>query len=264
LEFYGELTGSLFKVGSFTGAAGAIRDITERKQLEQAVEKARADFLFAVSHELKTPLHVMGVTQEMIESLPEERRLAQFRQYGDIWRRNLMRLRFIIENLVDSQRPTGMGFKLEKRPANLMDLAREVARELEPVASARSVQLHIEGASLLLASMDGNAVRRLLENLLTNAIKFSHLGGEVEIRLRTQDEMVCLEVCDFGMGIDPHIKPFLFQPFYRSPEALKVGVQGTGLGLYVSKMIAEAHGGAISLDSEPGKGATVTVRLPLG
>ncbi|MBE3088116.1 MAG: PAS domain S-box protein, partial [Chloroflexi bacterium] len=67
-----------------------IIDITEHKQLEQTMEKARADFLFAVSHELKTPLHVMGVTQEMIESLPEEQRVAQFRQYGDVWRRNLM------------------------------------------------------------------------------------------------------------------------------------------------------------------------------
>jgi PAS domain S-box-containing protein len=240
-----------------------IIDITERKQLEQAVEKARADFLFAVSHELKTPLHVMGVTQEMIESLPEAQQVAQFRQYGDVWRRNLMRLRFIIENLVDSQRPDEMGLKLEKQPTDLMDLAREVARELEPVASARSVQLCFQGESLPPLPLDRNAVRRLLENLLTNAIKFSRLGGQVEIRLRADGEMVCLEVCDFGMGIDPRIKPFLFQPFFRSPEAVKAGVQGTGLGLYVSKSIAEAHGGTISLESKPGTGTTVTVRLPL-
>jgi signal transduction histidine kinase len=199
----------------------------------------------------------------MIESLPEERRLAQFREYSDLWRRNMMRLRFIIENLVDSQRPAGMGLKLEKQPTNLMDLAREVARELEPLASARSVQIRFQGEPLPSLSLDRNALRRLLENLLTNAIKFSHPGGEVEIRLRTAGEMVCLEVCDFGMGIDPQIKPFLFQPFYRSPEALKAGVQGTGLGLYVSKMIVEAHGGTIQLESEPGKGATVTVQLPI-
>jgi signal transduction histidine kinase len=237
-------------------------DITDRKRLELAVEKARADFLFAVSHELKTPLHVMSATQEMIESLPEEWRFAQFRDYSDIWRRNMMRLRFIIENLVDSQRPEGMGFKLEKRPADLMDLTREITAELEPLASVRSVQLRFQGESLPPASMDVNAVRRLLENLLTNAIKFSRFGGQVEIRLRTQGEMACLDVCDFGMGIDPQIKPFLFQPFYRSPEAIKAGVQGTGLGLYVAKMIAEAHGGTIQLESEPGKGTTVTVRLP--
>jgi len=238
-------------------------DITERKQLEQAVEKARADFLFAVSHELKTPLHVLGATQEMIESLPEERQLARFRQYGDLWQRNLMRLRFIIENLVDSQRPTGMGFKLEKQRVSLADLALEVIDELEPLAATRSVQLRFQGESLPPLALDRNAIQRLLENLLTNAIKFSHLGGQVEIRLRLQEETVRLDIADSGIGIDPHIKPFLFQPFYRSPEAVKAGVQGTGLGLYVSKSIAEAHGGTISLDSEPGKGATVTVRLPL-
>ena len=242
---------------------GTFQDITDRKRLEQAMEKARADFLFAVSHELKTPLLVMGVTQEMIEFLPEEQRLAQFREYSDVWRRNLMRLRFIIENLVDSQRPTGIGFKLDRRPANLMDLAQEIATELEPLASVRSVQFFFQGGPLPPLSLDRNAVRRLLENLLTNAIKFSHLGGRIEIRLRAQGEMVCLDVCDFGMGIDPLIMPFLFQPFYRSPEAIKAGVQGTGLGLYVSKMIAEAHGGTIQLESEPGKGTTVTVRLPI-
>ncbi len=263
LEFVAELSGSLFQVGSFTGTAGTIRDITERKQLEQAVEKARADFLFAVSHELKTPLQVMGATQEMIESLPEERQLARFREYGDLWQRNLMRLRFIIENLVDSQRPTGMGFKLEKQRVSLADLALEVIDELEPLAATRSVQLRFQGESLPPLALDRNAIQRLLENLLTNAIKFSHLGGQVEIRLRRHEETVRLDIADSGIGIDPHIKPFLFQPFYRSPEVVKTGVQGTGLGLYVSKSIAEAHGGTISLDSEPGKGATVTVRLPL-
>ena len=103
---------------------------------------------------------------------------------------------------------------------------------------------------------------RLLENLLVNAIKFSHPGGHVEIRLHAQQEGACLEICDSGMGIDPQIKPFLFQPFYRSPEALKAGVQGTGLGLYVVKLIVESHGGTIQLESEPGKGTTVAVQLP--
>ncbi|MEI6308744.1 MAG: PAS domain S-box protein [bacterium] len=239
-------------------------DITERKQLEQTMEKARADFLFAVSHELKTPLLVMGATQEMIEALPEERQAAHFRQYGDIWRRNLMRLRFIIENLVDSQRPDKMGLKLEKRPTDLLDLTREIIAELEPVASACSVQFHLQGGTLPLLSIDRRAVMRLLENLLVNAIKFSHHGGLVEIRLRAQEEGVCLEICDSGMGIDPQIKPFIFQPFYRSPEALKAGVQGTGLGLYVVRLIVESHGGTIQLESEPGKGTTVAVQLPWG
>jgi len=242
---------------------GCISDITERKQLEQTMEKARAEFLFAVSHELKTPLLVMGTAQQMIESLPEERQSIQFRDYSDIWRRNMMRLRFIIENLVDSQRPAGMGLKLERRPANLMELAREIVDELEPIASTRSVQLRIQGGSLPLAAVDRNAIQRLLENLLINAIKFSRPGSQVEIRLRTEGGMICLEVCDFGMGIDPQVRPFLFQPFYRSPEALKAGVQGTGLGLYVSKMIAAAHGGSIQLESELGKGTTVTVLLPI-
>ncbi|MCX5975844.1 MAG: hypothetical protein NTV33_03185, partial [Coprothermobacterota bacterium] len=98
-----------------------MQDITERKRLEQEATKARADFLFAVSHELKTPLFLMASAQELLESLPEEQRAGRFLEYGEIWNRNLHRLRHLIENLVDSQRSEGMGQKITPVPTDISE-----------------------------------------------------------------------------------------------------------------------------------------------
>ncbi|MEI6310082.1 MAG: HAMP domain-containing sensor histidine kinase, partial [bacterium] len=240
------------------------RDITERKRLEQETAKARAEFLFAVSHELKTPLFLMVSSQELLESLPADQRAGRFLEYGEIWRRNLIRLRQIVENLVDSQRAPGMGMKLEKQPLSAAAVAEEVIKELEPVALTKRVKLILEAEPLPEIALDSRAWKRLMENLLTNAIKFSPAGGEVKIRFTRLDEGFQMAVIDHGSGISPQALPFLFTPFYRSPEALRTGIQGTGLGLYVVKMIADAHDCSVEVESEEGKGTKVTVRLPRG
>lgn len=85
----------------------------------------------------------------------------------------------------------------------------------------------------------------------------------VRVNLEQEGERAFLQVDDEGVGFDPEVLPLIFQPFYRSPEAVRAGIQGTGLGLYVARLIVEAHGGSIQLDSEPGKGCRVAVRIPL-
>ncbi len=249
--------------GQPTSMVFVIRDITDRKLLEAEVDRARAEFLFAVSHELKTPLLVLSATQEMLEILPEEQQVERFRDYGFVWRSNLLRLRHIIENLVDSQRMPGMGMKLEKQLLSAEAIAAEVIIELEPVALTKRVKLILEAEPLPEVALDSHAWKRLLENLLTNAIKFSPSGGEVKTRFTRLDEGFQMAVIDRGSGISPQAMPFLFKPFYRSPEALRTGIQGTGLGLYVVKMIADAHGCSVEVESEEGKGTTVAIRLSL-
>jgi len=250
--------------GQPTSMVFIIRDITERKQLEAEVDRARAEFLFAVSHELKTPLLVLSATQEMLEILPEEQQVERFRDYGFVWRSNLLRLRHIIENLVDSQRMPGMGMKLEKQLLSAAAIAAEVIKELEPVALTKRVKLILEAEPLPEVALDSHAWARLLENLLTNAIKFSPTGGEVKTRFTRLDEGFQMSVIDHGSGIAPQAMPFLFEPFYRSPEALRTGIQGTGLGLYVVKTIADAHGCSVEVSSKEGEGTTVTVLFPWG
>ncbi len=241
----------------------SVRDITERKRLEQEMTKARADFLFAVSHELKTPLFLMAASQELLESLPEEQRAGRFLEYGEIWDRNLHRLRHLIDNLVDSQRTEGMGLKITLVPTDMREILQQTLKDVDLLARRRRISFHLQLDELPPIPADPESIHRLFENLLTNAVKFSSTGGEVEISLTLEGEEALFAVRDYGPGIPTLEIPQLFQPFQRTTGSNRAVIPGTGLGLYTAKLIAEAHGGSISLASEEGKGTTVAVRLPL-
>ncbi|MEI6530980.1 MAG: histidine kinase N-terminal 7TM domain-containing protein [bacterium] len=246
------------------GAAvlGIVRDITERKQLEKETAKARADFLFAVSHELKTPLFLMTAMMELIKSKPDGERQQQFLAQEETWIRNLARLRLLINNLVDSQRTADLGTQLNRIPTDLASLVRQATEDIDIFAVKQSVTWQLDLDPLPDLPLDPEAIERTLHNLLSNAVKFSSPGGIVQIRLRTQPDSAVLEVEDHGKGIPASEMSHLFQPFARAGGSIKAVIPGTGLGLYVSKILVEAHGGAISLRSEEGVGTTVTVTLP--
>jgi len=263
-KFIGELTGSLFQVDGFTGTAGTIRDITERKQLEREAEQARADFLYAVSHELKTPLFLMTASLELFKGLPPEERQRKYLELEEVWQRNLLRLRFLINNLVDSQRTKTIGVRLSRVPTDLTALVRQAVADLDVLVQRQNLHIELGLAQLPPLMLDAEAVERTLHNLLSNAIKFSSREGKMEVRLGLEEGGILLQIEDHGQGIPAEVLPHLFQPFARAGATVKAVIPGTGLGLYVSRILIEAHGGTISLSSEPGKGTTVTVRLPLG
>jgi PAS domain S-box-containing protein len=242
---------------------GGCVDITERKQLEREMVKARTDFLYSVSHELKTPLFLMTAMMELIQSRPEEDRQRQFMAQEETWIRNLVRLRLLINNLVDSQRTADLGTQIHRVPTDLGALVQRATQDLDVFAVKQSLTWQMDLDALPDLPLDPEAIERTLHNLLTNAIKFSLPGGTVHVRLRAVPDRVVLEIEDHGKGIAEESLSDLFQPFSRSSSAIKAVIPGTGLGLYVSKILVEAHGGSISLRSEEGKGSTVTVTLPL-
>ncbi|MEI6309847.1 MAG: PAS domain S-box protein, partial [bacterium] len=249
--------------GAIVGAIESLRDITERKELEAAVERTQMDFLFAVSHELKTPLLIMAATEEMVELLPVEQRVERFREYADVWKRNLIRLRTIIDNLVDSQRSPRTGMKLSPQPTDLGALVGRVLEELAPLREKKGLRARRELDPVRPLSLDPEACARILTNLLTNAIKFSPASGAIWIGLREEADQAVLRIHDEGPGIPAEEMPNLFQPFRRGAGVVRAVVPGTGLGLYVSRILSEAQGGTIELESVAGRGATVTVRFPL-
>jgi PAS domain S-box-containing protein len=238
-------------------------DITERKQLEERIRQVRGDLLFAVSHDLKTPLQVLNQSQEMLSALDPGKALAQFQEYRQIWQRNLQRMERMINNLVDSQRGEDDRFPLHLAPCHLEEIVRQVVEDLTGYALASEVQFDLNLPFIPESSCDQEALARVVENLLTNAVKFSPKGGRVEIRLGMEGNAAHLEVEDHGAGISLEEQAQLFQPFQRGHSAHRKGVPGTGLGLYVCRRIMEAHGGTISLQSTEGVGTTVTVTLPL-
>ncbi|MCR4428194.1 MAG: PAS domain S-box protein [Caldiserica bacterium] len=249
--------------GNFIGTMAIISDITERKILEREAEKARSDFLFMVSHELKTPLFLMASAQEMLASLPEDQRRAKFLEYEELWNRNLIRLKMLIDNLVDAQRTEKMGLKLNLQRSDIRPLVEQSISNLQVLAQRKGIRFTRKFEALPPVDVDPEAIMRIMHNLLSNAVKFSFPNGEVEVVLKEEEGQAKIIVRDFGSGIDPEIQPFLFKPFIRAPEALKAQISGSGLGLYVSKVLVEAHGGTISLQSQPGKGTSVVVSLPI-
>ena len=241
-----------------------VLDITDRKQLEERIRQVRSDLLFAVSHDLKSPLQTLRQTQAMLSQLPPAEALARFQEYGEIWRRNLQRLERMINNLVDSQRGEEDRFPLLLVSCDPGEIVQRVAEDLTGYALALQVAFDLNLQPVPQGSCDQESIGRVVENLLTNAVKFSPQGGRVEVRLGMEGDTLLLEVEDHGAGIPANEQEQLFQPFQRSRSAQQKGIPGTGLGLYVCRRIIEEHGGTITLTSEERKGTKVTVRLPWG
>ena len=184
--FWAQVSLQRTQIGGEDRIMSSVRDITDRKRLQLEATKARADFLFAVSHELKTPLFLMASAQELLESFPAEQRSGRFLEYGEIWNRNLHRLRHLIENLVDSQRTEGMGLKITLVPTDIKEILQQTLKDVELLARRQRISFRLQVDELPQLPADPESIHRLFENLLTNAIKFSPPNGEVEISLALQ------------------------------------------------------------------------------
>ena len=142
-------------------------------------------------------------------------------------------------------------------------LAATLVDQLEPVARAKGLGLRCDHAELVIVQGDPDWLKRLVLNLLDNAIKFTPDGGRVVVAVSRQGTRARLTVRDTGIGIDPAVKPEIFERFFRADPARSSGVEGAGLGLSLAKWVVERHHGRIEVESQPGQGSTFTVSLPL-
>jgi PAS domain S-box-containing protein len=229
----------------------------------QELDRLKNQFVATVSHELRTPLSsICGYTELLVdgevgELSPAEKRIV------DIIDRNGRRLLALIEDLLTFSRADAGTLTLNLAPVNFADLVAHVRNEIEPMASKADVTIRLDvqpGQPTITA--DPVLLDRALANLLTNAIKFSPDGGVAVITATHDPADVTVTISDNGIGIPAHEQADLFQRFYRSSGAQSREIPGTGLGLAITKAIVEAHGGSIALESAPGRGTTVTLRLP--
>jgi len=277
--------------GNVVGTSAVLRDVTERKRIEAerdrllateqetraAAESARSElakqnerlreldhlkdeFIALISHELRTPLTSIRGYIDLI--LEDGSLTADQRRFLEIADRNSDRLLRLVGDLLLVAQLEAGNLELEPAPINLAAIAGDSLVAALPGAEAKQIDLILEAENVQVL---GDSVRlgQVLDNLVSNAIKFTQEGGRVVVQVEARGGEAILEIRDSGIGIAPSDQPFLFDRFFRTAEATQSAIQGTGLGLTITKALVEAHGGSISVSSEEGSGTTFRVALQL-
>jgi signal transduction histidine kinase len=246
---------ALLAAGGFAWRA----TIARRRENERLRELGRMkeEFVASVSHELRTPLtSIRGYLELVLEgdSTPEQ---ADYLRVID---RNADRLLDLINDLLDVAQAENGHLVLNREPVALESVVADAVAGLEPTAAARQIELGLHVATEDgPVDLDRKRIGQLVDNLLSNALKFTPDGGSVDVRLAPENGHVRLDVSDTGIGIPEAEQARLFERFFRASGQ---SIQGTGLGLAISKAIVEAHGGEIAVRSTEGIGTTFSVLLP--
>jgi signal transduction histidine kinase len=229
-----------------------------------AANRAKSDFLANMSHELRTPLNAIIGFSDYLMVLGGSQLSEKFRSYvADIHKSGRLLLD-IVNDLLDLARIEAGRLTVEDEEFDLTGLVRDIAGSMKGIAQERAVSIEISGPRDGMAvRADPRLIRQILLNLLSNAIKFNREGGRVDVDIRRQpDGGIVIAVIDTGIGIDPENIPELFQPFRQANSRIARTYGGTGLGLSIVRQLACLHQGDIAMTSEPGRGTTVSVRLP--
>jgi PAS domain S-box-containing protein len=257
LEFMANIGKVLGRVFERTRAE---RFLAEQNESLRELDRLKDEFVSLVSHELRTPLtSIRGYLELALED--SETLTSDQREYLAVVQRNSERLLRLVGDLLFVAQVDAGRLTIEQEPSDLAAIAHESVLGAEPVAAGRGVGLTIEAEP---SPMEGDPARlaQLVDNLVSNAIKFTEPGGTVTVRVRPGDAAAVLEVTDTGIGIPAEEQEQLFERFFRSSNARRAAIQGTGLGLVIVRAIADAHGGSISMESAERVGTTFRIELP--
>jgi PAS domain S-box-containing protein len=233
--------------GTIVAATIVFQDITLLKDAEQLKD----DFLSLVSHELRTPLTTIhGGAQLLMETSVELEPAARQEILQDVLSES-KRLVNLVENMVQLANIRAGRFRIEAEPVHVGFLIRRALRAVEDATAGREIR--VEQAPDLLASGDIESLDQVLRNLLQNVAKYVPDQSPIDVHATERDGMVLISVRDYGKGIDPNELPLLFDRFQRGRE--KATTSGMGLGLYLSRMIVEAHGGQLWFELPDGGGS---------
>jgi signal transduction histidine kinase len=250
------------------GVFAAARDVTERKRFEQSLQEAnrmKSELLANMSHELRTPLNsIIGFTEFLIDEKPGPLRPKQQEYLSDVLNsaRHLLQL---INDVLDLAKIEAGKMELHPETFPVRKAIEEVTAVIKGIANKKHIAVGIEVSDGLDAvTLDQHKFRQLLYNLLSNAVKFTDEGGKVDIHARRLDpHRFEVQVLDTGIGIKAEDINRLFTEFEQLDSGTARHFEGTGLGLALTKKIIEFQGGRIGVESEPGKGSTFTVVLPV-
>ena len=244
---------------------GTMRDLEVQRDTVSHLLQSRRELVASVSHELRTPIATMRATIESARSGQAEGALpSPLRHDLEIVEGEVLRLQRLIEDLFTLSQLEVDGLALDCQPANVIPVVQRMADALAPLAwnSGRVELVPKLPDGPLHAHVDAERLEQVLANLLRNAIRHTPPGGIVAVVVREEPNAVAVEVHDTGEGINPDDLPQIWERFYRSESSRDRDRGGAGLGLALVKEMTEAMGGAVSVESEVGRGSRFTVQLP--
>lgn len=253
--------------GQLSAALANVRTYEqERRRAEElaALDRAKTVFFSNVSHELRTPLTLMLAPLEEVLSGPAGGETGTSREMVSVAHRNGLRLLKLVNTLLDFSKLEAGHFRAVFAPEDLAALTEELAESFRPAVEKAGLTLQVDCPPLPEpVYLDREMWEKIVLNLLSNAFKFTLTGG-ITLSLRAAGGGAELTVGDTGTGIPQAAQERLFERFYRVPGSTGRSHEGTGIGLALVSELAQLHGGTVAVASEPGKGSTFTVRLPLG
>ncbi|WP_061121694.1 CheR family methyltransferase [Caballeronia sp. INML2] len=274
------VTTSIDTVG-FKGLAKIARDLTDRKsvesqqQLQLALERAiraqaetvnrqKDEFFAVLSHELKNPLNLIHVKAELLSRSPEVKDIALVQDAADAIQRSVLGQSKIIDDLLDLSRVRTGKLALHFSPVNLASVLRAIVEASDAEAANKQIRMAVSGVDApLTIQADPVRLEQMIWNVVRNALKFTPHGGRVNLSLTRDDRYVCIEVCDTGQGIAPDFLPKVFDMFSQADGGGRRDRGGLGIGLSLTKQLAEMHGGRIEGTSAGlGQGSCFRLWLP--
>jgi len=247
-----------------------IIDVTTEIKSNIAMEKTlklQGEFLVNISHELKTPLNVICSAAQLFDrycnsgSLDDKK--GSIIKYIDSIKQNSYRLSKLINNIVDLSKIESGFFKLNLSNNNIVVVVEEIVMSVTNFSDSKGLNIIFDtDTEEKIIACDTERIERIVLNLISNAIKFTEVGGEIIVAVKDKIEFVEISVKDNGIGIEDKYLDMIFDRFKQVDKSLSRNTEGTGIGLSLVKSISELHGGNIYVESEFGKGSKFTVRLP--
>ncbi|NVK33145.1 MAG: HAMP domain-containing histidine kinase [Rhodobacteraceae bacterium] len=260
--------------GANTGLRLMLRDVTDERAQSDEIERARQEaedasitktrFIASASHELRTPLNAIIGYADLLRGVTGHVAPAQAREYAGLIHQSGHHLLQLVEDILDASRIETGHMELSIAPVDMADCIANCRAMMVPLADNAGVTLSCAPMSdLPLVPADSRAVKQILLNLISNAVKYAGRGANIDLNASVCGNLVKIEVRDNGIGIPVTQLARLGQPFVRI-EGPQSAAKGSGLGLSIVKGLAELHGGHFELESVEGRGVTATVSFPLG
>jgi len=253
------VTASPIKVGDeVTGAISVSRNISHEKELD----RMKSELIYLASHQLRTPASaVKSSLSLLLDGYLGRLSVKQMNDLRTAYAENDFELK-LIDDILNVAKLDSKKTEIMPEKFDLGDVVRRVADEESKAVSDHKQHLTVKTPKKLAMFADSTKVREVIENLVSNAVKYTPDGGHIHLSATSKGQDVVITVSDDGIGIPEKDLPNIFGKFVRASNATTKSMPGTGLGLYLAKNIIEMHGGSITIESELGKGTTFTVMIP--